>query len=221
MEASTEKPIEIESSQAAAAPEAGEAGSEERGEKAAAAHLEIPSDLPDPSKRRRSQIVSEDQAGCYLLYDQTQAKWVAVWSSSYVAEAVAIVTPHVKVPAFKYNKREKMILEGEKNVPKDAKHDYLAGLCGFFKIVRDFKGDLTLLPSAEDLELKEMLLIGLHSKEIIRFDKFDFKYPYVELDCVALVPKKSVAFNSKQMEQAIFMGKASREGFALSLKNRP
>lgn len=57
--------------------------------------------------------------------------------------------------------------------------------------------------------------------EIVRFDKFDFTYPYVDLDCIALVPKKSVAFTSKQMELAIFMGKVSREGFGLSLKNRP
>ncbi|KAL8439236.1 hypothetical protein Efla_007045 [Eimeria flavescens] len=184
-------------------------------------HLEIPSDLPDPSKRRKSAVVAQDQAGCYLLYDQNQAKWVAFWSSVYVPEAVAILTPHVKVPQFKYNKREKVILEGEKKASKDVKHDYLAGLCGFFKIVRDFKGDLTLLPSAEDLELKERVLIGLHGNEIVRFDKYDFTYPFVELDCIALVPKSSVAFNSKQMEQAIFMGKASREGFGLSLKSRP
>lgn len=45
--------------------------------------------------------------------------------------------------------------------------DYLAGICSFFKLIRDFKGELTLLPAAEDLELKEMVLLGLHGNEVI------------------------------------------------------
>ncbi|KAL8271779.1 hypothetical protein Esti_004288 [Eimeria stiedai] len=207
MEVSAPKPEEA-SAQAVAAQEEGEAGDEEREEghdvASSSHHLELPANLPDPSKRRRSQVVSADQAGCYLLYDQHQAKWVALWSPAYVAEAVAILTPHVKVPAFKYNKKEKVVLEGEKSAPKDVKRDYLAGLCGFFKIVRDFKGDLTLLPSAEELELKEMVLIGLHGKELKRFDKFDFTYPYAELDCVALVPKKEVNLRVKTLSTYSF-----------------
>ncbi|OEH73845.1 hypothetical protein cyc_02635 [Cyclospora cayetanensis] len=100
------------------------------------------------------------------------------------------------------------------------KKDYYSGICSFFKLVRDFKGDLTLLPAAEDFELKEMILVGLHGNEIVRYDKFDFTYPYVDLDCIALVPKRSIAFTSKHMEQAIFMGKVGKEGFGLSLKSR-
>lgn len=183
--------------------------------------VEIPQAPPDPSRRRKSATVSNDHAGCYLAYDQAQAKWVATWNSEYMLEAVAILTPHVKVPQFKYAKRERVVLEGEKRASRDVKLDYLLGICSFFKLIRDFKGDLTLLPSAEDLELKELLLVGLHGNEIIRFDKFDFTYPYLDLDCIALVRKTSLAFSSKHMEQAIFMGKASREGFALSLKARP
>ena len=57
--------------------------------------------------------------------------------------------------------------------------------------------------------------------QLVRYDKFDLTYPYADLDCIALVPKTSIAFTSKHMDQAIFMGKATREGFALSLKNRP
>lgn len=180
--------------------------------------IEIPQVLPDPSKRRRSATVAEDQAGCYLTYDQNQNKWIATWSPVYMLEAVAILTPNVKVPPFKYTKKEKVVLEGEKSASRDVKKDYLAGVCSFFKLIRDYKGDLTLLPSVEDMELKEMLLLGLHNKEIKRYDKFDFTYQFIDLDCVALVPKSSVAFAGKQMEQAIFMGKASKEGFALSLK---
>ncbi|XP_026194513.1 UPF0746 protein DDB_G0281095 [Cyclospora cayetanensis] len=120
---------------------------------------------PDPSKRRRSTTVSQDHAGCYLAYDQNLSKWIATWSPVYMLEAAAILSPRVKVPQFKYNKKERVVLEGEKSASRDVKKDYYSGICSFFKLVRDFKGDLTLLPAAEDFELKEMILVGLHGNE--------------------------------------------------------
>ncbi|CDJ37504.1 hypothetical protein, conserved [Eimeria tenella] len=128
--------------------------------------VEIPQNLPDPSKRRKSATVAQDQAGCYLVYDQEKARWAAVWSPSFVAAAAAILNPSTKVPPYKYSKREKVILEAEKN--KDAKSNFLAGLCLFFKLIRDYKGTFTLLPAAEEVELKDVAIVGLKGQEVFK-----------------------------------------------------
>lgn len=47
------------------------------------------------------------------------------------------------------------------------KRNYLAGICCFFKIVRDYQGDLTILPTAEDVELRDLSIVGQAQEEVV------------------------------------------------------
>lgn len=41
-------------------------------------------------------------------------KWIGQWSSTVLDDAVAFMLPKVKVPTFKYNKKEKVIFQTDR-----------------------------------------------------------------------------------------------------------
>ncbi|PHJ19494.1 hypothetical protein CSUI_006677 [Cystoisospora suis] len=179
--------------------------------------------LPSTRRRRRSTVVGPDHAGCYLIFDKTQMKWVGQWSSSVLDDAVAFMLPKVKVPQFKFNKKEKVIFQTDRPgiTAREERRDFLQGLCLFVKLTKEYQGSFLII-SKQDLDERQLKLLGLgEKKELKSFTAEDVFYPASDLIAVAVLPASTISFSGKSMEIPIFAGLAEQEGgFAITFENR-
>ncbi|PFH32698.1 hypothetical protein BESB_013100 [Besnoitia besnoiti] len=176
---------------------------------------------PPLRPRRRSTVLGPETSGCYLIFNDQQKRWTGQWSPGAVDDAVFFMRPKVKVPQFKYTKKEIIVLKSDNILMRDERKDFLQGLCLFVKLAKEFQGDFLVISKA-DLDDRKVVLLGLNEQhEIQHFDSEDVFYSANNLAAVAVAPTASIAFKAKTMEVPIFVGLAQQEGgFAVSFDTR-
>lgn len=165
--------------------------------------------------RRCSNVLGPAEAGCYLSFDEQQKKWIGVWSATVVDDVVAYLRPKIKVPQFKYSKKEKVVFKSEAAATalRDERKDFFRGLCLFIKLAKEFKGDFLLISKA-DLDVRKVRLFALtDQKEVKALDTEDVYYDASNLMAAAVVTASATSvYTAKTMELPTFVAEAGREG---------
>lgn len=186
------------------------------GEKEAGKQKELGTAVPTGGRQRRSsRVLGADAAGCYLSFDQQQKKWVGLWSATVVPDVVAYLKPKIKVPQFKYAKKEKVIFKSETatGALRDERTDFFRGLCLFVKLARECKGEFMLISKA-DLDERRVRLFGLtNDKEVKALDAEDVYQDASNLKAAAVVTASPTSvYTAKTMDLTTFVAEAAKEG---------
>jgi len=91
---------------------------------------------------------SEEESGCYLVYDEDASKLIAHYSKAKVPGAIGFFTPGSgqKIPGFKFKNNQ-----GRNDLMdcSSGRKSFYDGCCQFIRIAKAMDGSLSIYPSAD------------------------------------------------------------------------
>lgn len=163
--------------------------------------------------RADSRPLEENAQGAYLTFDaSSQGVLFLNWSKKSVPKSLMYFKPVTPVPEFKYKTyggKTELVRGCQGEVRK-----YYQGWCAFFKVVKQFAGEVTFIENGGPIEVQ--ICLHLSDNSVLRLE-VGKAYSLKGVVAVAALPRDSLALDAKSFVPKQFMEKGAAAGAALTL----